>query len=276
MSDMSVFYNKHVEDGLSYYIFPAGYPLFKALKSFRNAKDLILVLNSGTPYFFGLKNMDANYIESYEEEYGIIFEYETTQELKLLALDDKHTQKKLYASAPPNIKTILEENYGYFSGIRNSVADKDRELSNYLCREGYQGYAIHTMKTDFEGTFHPELLICNAVDYVRVIDNGDNGLITTHDKAKIIIADQLQKDISKRLEEDRRKKRKGFFEYDGEIDTPKKRSLPQLGLFDSPPQTPTRYLQRSLLFNTPGGFNKRKTNKRKAKKNKKRKSKKRI
>lgn len=172
-------------DGMIYYIVPAGLPLFKATKTY-DPRTQGLHLNPNAHYFFGVRNMDRGYIASYEEEYGIIFEFITTRQYKLLALDKKETQTQLYNSAPEDIKTILRKNYGYVSGIRNSVNEADQRLSKYLCTQGYDGYAIHHMETDFGGSFHPEFMICNiqnGIQYVRQV-TGESQMHAILDKER--------------------------------------------------------------------------------------------
>ena len=149
----------HMEDDLAYYILKPGVPLFKATKN-----SDTLDLRPGQLSFFGVYNMDTDYIKSYEEEYGIIFAFETTHPYKLLALDHPDTKRVLYSRVPENIKKILKKNYGYTtrSGQRESDLNYDLALSQYLCDQEYQGYATDTMPTDMGGTFHPEFMICNV------------------------------------------------------------------------------------------------------------------
>jgi hypothetical protein len=149
-------------DGIAYYILPDRFPLFRATKSSRYLTPDNTSLTLKPREFFGVYNMDPAYIASYEKEYGIIFAFETTHQYELLALDDKQTQEILYNDAPPNIKQILKNNYGYMLGTRESVLDSDLVLSQYLCTKGYQGYATNTMPTSFEGTFQPEFMICDV------------------------------------------------------------------------------------------------------------------
>jgi hypothetical protein len=162
----NIFKNPIQENGLNFYLFPAGFQLFKASKYINPSKPEI-TFEQNIPYFFGLKNMDPDYISSYEEEYGVIFEYQIISPYKLLALDDQSNLSKLYSAAPNNIQKILANNYGFIENSnlkikRFSEAESDREFSKYLCKLGFQGYAISKMETSFEGTFHPELLICNT------------------------------------------------------------------------------------------------------------------
>ena len=177
MSDLSVFEKPVEEKSIYYYIFQLGYPLFKG--SFLTEGDSI-VLHPDVPYFFGLKNTDPEYIEAYEEEYGVIFEYKTTREYKLLALDKRESKQYVYDMAEDkgrsDIQDIVIKNYGLHTGIRDSVGEKDSELSKFICELGLDGYAIHTMKTDMGGTFHPELLICNrdGIEEVSVVTKEDS------------------------------------------------------------------------------------------------------
>jgi hypothetical protein len=156
-------------DGMAYYIISAGVRLFKATK---NSDTLVLMPPRLS--FFGVHNMDPAYIESYENEYGIIFAFETTRPYKLLALDQPATKMGLYSRVPENIQQILRRNYGYntMSGSRDSELGSDIALSQYLCGQGYQGYAINSMETD-TGEFHPEFMICN-VDGIRSLGRVTN------------------------------------------------------------------------------------------------------
>jgi len=147
-----------VEDGIKFYNIPVGYPLFKASKMLDAHNSMSL--ENGRFYFFGLKKMDAGYIEEYEKEYGIIFEFITTQPLKLIAMDDPDTVNILYENANDmdDIQKILDKNYGHDDGIRKTESDADRTLSQYLCDQRYDGYAIKTMPTEGGGTFHTEFM----------------------------------------------------------------------------------------------------------------------
>lgn len=199
MSDLSVFNNKVEENGIVYYIFPSNYPLFKANKILN--EGAIITLKPNIPYFFGLKNMNKEYIDSYENEYGVIFEFITTRQYKLIALDDKKSQEMLYKNAPSNIKLILEKNYGYKTGNRDSVSESDRIFSNYLCSIGFEGYAIHNMETDMGGIFHDELMICNTdgIEYVKQV--------TPDYRVKNIIESGKLKSLSKSMKASRKANR---------------------------------------------------------------------
>jgi len=202
MSDNNnVFNNFVIEDGLKFYTIPADYPLFKASKMLDNYGSM--TLESGRFYFFGLKKMHPEYIENYETEYGIIFEFITTQPLKLLALDDPDTVDILYENTDnSNIRYILDNNYGHADGIRKTVSDKDRELSQYLCEQGYDGYAIKTMPTEGGGTFHTEFMICNATSKTEMI-----GRITSDENVRFILQDAKMKKLDEEREAARKRAR---------------------------------------------------------------------
>ena len=178
------------EGGMGYYIIQPGCPLFKATKNSDR-----LVLSSGRLSFFGVHNLDPDYIASYENEYGIIFAFETTRPYKLLALDDPDTKIALYNKVPENIKRILRRNYGYntMSGSRDSELDSDLALSQYLCDEGYEGYATNFMQTD-TGEFHPEFMICN-VDGMRPLGRITNDPIKIANILRRGEIDQVSRDL---------------------------------------------------------------------------------
>jgi hypothetical protein len=220
-----------VDDGLAYYIIRPGCRLFKATKS-----SDTLDLRPGRLSFFGVHNMDSAYIDSYENEYGIIFAFETTRPYKLLALDHTTTKMALYNRVPENIQRILRRNYGYntMSGARDSELDSDLALSQYLCNQGYQGYATKFMDTD-TGEFHPEFMICN-VDGIRLLSR------VTNDPTKI--ANILRRgeidQVSRDLKVSRTKNRP-------RIESPYVAREPRnlFASYDSPPRAPSRFAMES-------------------------------
>jgi len=197
------------ENGIYYYIVPEGLPLFKASIIY-DEKSPRLIFKRAGPYFFGVKSMNPEYIESYEEEYGIIHEFKTNREYKLLALDEFDTQKYIYENAEnanPEIQHILEKNYGYNDKNRqlkrDSESDNDRILSHYLCSNAdCDGYAVHNMSTYGVGLFHDEFMICkmDGIEYVQQI---------TRDEEKIqnILQNSELKRHAKEMKESRQKKR---------------------------------------------------------------------
>ena len=225
MSDLSIFKNPIAKDGVKYYIFPSGYKLFKA--NYSNEPTPFI---SGIPSFFGIKNTSSEYIELYEEEYGIIFEFVTTKDYKLLALDDKDTQRFLYSTAPDNIKRILKNNYGYETGLRDSDGDKDRELANYLCANGYEGYATSKMPTPSGGFFHFELLICSAFEGVQFVQK-----VTREERCDYLIQKGMLSKHVKSMREKRSRKRPS---PPSSPSSPPSSSGTNLFGSDSPPSSP--------------------------------------
>jgi hypothetical protein len=156
------------DDGITYYIIPAGTPLFRGDVP-PNPNSPLEHING--PVFFG-QTADVALT------YGIPFEFKTKSELRLLALDKSMGQ--IYNDASNNnasfdgeavndvIPKILKRNYGYNGGVRNSDDAADKKLTNYICQR-FPGYATYFMDTDFSGKFHPEIVICdkNNVDFVR-------------------------------------------------------------------------------------------------------------
>jgi len=219
-------------DGMAYYIIPARFPLFKATKS-----SDTLDLRPGRLSFFGVHNMDRDYIESYENEYGIIFAFESTRPYKLLALDHPATKEALYERVPENIQRILRRNYGYntMAGSRDSELNSDLTLSQYLCDQGYEGYATHFMQTD-TGEFHPEFMICN-VDGMRHLGR------VTNDPIKIanLLDEGRRTKVSGDLKESRRKDKQ-------RMESPSAARARPTTLFasdDSPPRAPSRFAMAS-------------------------------
>lgn len=224
-----------IDGGMAYYIIRPGCPLFKATKNSDR-----LVLSRGRLSFFGVHNLDPDYIASYEDEYGITFAFETTRPYKLLALDHPATKMALYNKVPENIKRILRRNYGYntMSGSRVSELDSDLALSQYLCDEGYEGYATNFMQTDV-GEFHPEFMICN-VDGMRPL-----GRITNNPTkiANILRRGEIDQ-VSRDLKVSRKSKQIPESPY-----ATKARPMNLFASYDSPPRAPSRLNQENISPN---------------------------
>ena len=192
-----------IEGGLAYYIIPTGLLFFRAKKGSRyniNSDFSVLTLNPRA--FFGVHNMNRAYIEYYEDKYGVIFAFETTRPYKLLALDHPDTKATLYNIVPPNIRDVLRKNYGYtMSGKRNSQLNSDLVLSQYLCDNGYQGYASDFIETDIDD-FDPEFMICDVGGIASL------GRITDPSRIPSIVESGKLKKRSEELKAARQDKRK--------------------------------------------------------------------
>jgi hypothetical protein len=228
-----------MDGGMAYYIIRPGCPLFKATKN-----STTLDLSRGRLSFFGVYNTDPDYIASYENEYGIIFAFETTRPYKLLALDHPATKMALYNKVPENIKRILRRNYGYNTtlGSRDSELVSDLALSQYLCNEGYEGYATNFMQTD-TGEFHPEFMICH-VDGMRPLGR------ITNDPTKI--ANILRRGEIDQVSRDLKESRKGKKPESPSAARARPRTFAPTNLFasyDSPPRAPFRLNQENISPN---------------------------
>jgi hypothetical protein len=190
--------------GITYYIIPAGTPLFRGDVP-PNYNSPLEHING--PVFFG-QTADVALI------YGIPFEFVTNSEIRLLALDK--SMKQIYNNALTDstridgeavkdvIPLILKRNYGYNGGVRNSDDAADKKLTKYICQR-FPGYATDFMETDFGGEFHREIVICdkNNVDFVRQLTTV-NGIKIDEEEIK---AEQKLRKLS-RSDADKRAQKK--------------------------------------------------------------------
>ena len=190
MVDIQPFFNTVVENGITYYVIPANTPLFRGDIPVDSAKPLSHI---NGPVFFG-ESVDVALI------YGLPFEYKTTKEIKLLALDK--SMQTIYEDADPKIKSILTKNYGYPDGYRNQDDDADKQLTQYICKT-YGGYALNYMRTEGDGKFHREIVLCdkNHVEFVRKVS------ITQQEELTIIDNHKVRKAEQNRLEQKKRPRR---------------------------------------------------------------------
>lgn len=215
-------------------------------------------------YLFFTPKMDQ------AKQYGIVSEFETTKPLRVVALDD--ITEDFFNFAPEDVQKHLVSNYGYNTEkkIRNSTETGDFAVSQYICEQGYDGYAIDTMDTDMAGKFHQEIVICNPSVNVKFVDEVDD---EAH-KQKIEVEERERRNNPKR------KKRPNVptslsEPLFGNMVTPKKspsnqdisgtprtpRSIPTLS-FDSPPSTPRGGAKRLSKMKKTKGKSKRKTKRR--------------
>jgi hypothetical protein len=145
---------KDENDGMFYYFIPKGSKIYRADNRFKMGEKRWDEITK-RPTFFALNKEDA------ENNYGVTYTLFTDKEYKLLALDNKITIERLLSEIDnEKIKRILELHYGYKS-TRDSQLKHDLKITDYLCKQGYQGYATNVMSTDFGGNFHAEIMICD-------------------------------------------------------------------------------------------------------------------
>ena len=153
------FFEKREVDGINMYIIPVGTTLYRGDSNFTDITHPEL-LKGGYKFF----TPDAEYAD----KYGIVFEFKTKNELQLVAMDD--ISEQFFKKAPEEIQDILEDNYGYSSHKRDSVEEKDYKVSQYICKQEYQGYAANTMESrGIDDALNAEVIICNAEEHVERI-----------------------------------------------------------------------------------------------------------
>ena len=243
MIDFTKYLQFDTNDNMYYYFIPKDFPVYRGDTSYYiDPFDFL----TNTPYFFGTNIEEV-------EAYGVVFEFRTTQDYKLLAIDKNETLQVLYKIASTNkeIQQIIEKNYGYITKKRDSVAKKDIAFSKWLCEKGYSGYAINNMEFDL-GTFHQEIMVCHA-ESIQLVKQ----ITTDPKKIKELIYDKKMVDMKKSMDLQRKKR----FEDKPDDSKFSFDNIPMLKYEDTPPTTP-----KKIYF---GGNKKRKTTKPPKGKNKK-------
>jgi hypothetical protein len=268
------------ENGYRYYIIPKGTTLY------RGDTQLYLDYKNGP---INLPNKPTFFAKEYgvAEKYGVVYEFNVDREYRLLAIDDRETILKLYDDLENNtkIRNILKGNYGALSGIRLTDMTDDINFSNYLCKNGFDGYSANQMPTNSkyeDGTIvyiHRELMICNTknVSLVNVYSERDdlNQLISEHKSRNVSQEMKVSRKTKKRFYEDNNENNNNeniFHNFQFLSHNPTKNDQFSFSTPPPPPPplssfTPPRNYTPTSLFYTPGG--KKKSNKtRKLKKNK--------
>jgi hypothetical protein len=192
------------------YNIPIGFVMFKGLPNYlattyEAQNQQIELASSGIgSYFFALPSDDPTYIESLEDMYGVVYEYQTTRQFQLLAIDDYATVHALYNISPEHVKQILIKNYGYLPnatqlGSRASDPNTDAVLVNYL-KTINLGYAIFNMNTA-TGSFHPELFFCN----ITPGQISCNRMITTEGRYRTVVEAIRMREMGEQLSKRRKK-----------------------------------------------------------------------
>ena len=169
MNSQTFNFKETTEDSITYYIIPKGTFLYHG----SNKIDSPTQLDEERHTFFALTNKYAN---KYAKETGNVLRFKVDKDLKLVAMDkDNETLYEKASIEPINIKKIMDENYGFHNEHkRKSIPKNDNELSEYLCKEGYDGYAANHMEgTTFDEDLDPELIICDKskLEFVELVKN---------------------------------------------------------------------------------------------------------
>lgn len=177
------------------YRIPAKTTLYRGFPEVKDRKP-----DSGNAFHFLTTNPLA------AEDYGVVFPLTTDREYKLVALDDASTRESLYQNAPPEIKTILDENYALAG--RDSVFANDVALSKYLCTLGKDGYAMRKMpnRDESRSDFHDELMFCDTSKLIV-------GETTSTDEEIVQIVNRMKDKVNAReLRKKRRTKKRSLGE----------------------------------------------------------------
>lgn len=265
---MSDFFRK---EKINVYVIDKDTKIYRGDKSDVNPQDKL-----SKEYLFFTPKMDQ------AKQYGIVSEFETNKPLRVVALDD--ITEDFYKSAPEDVKKYLVSNYGYNTDdkLRNTNETGDFHVSQYICDQGYDGYAIDTMATDAGGKFHQEIVICNPSVNVKFVNK--------------VMDEEHQKEMEEKEFEERlkpqRKKRPVVLDIEeetndsmplsgslfGDMNTPEKTPLkedapdspdsvfeiPKLSFadaFDSPPSSPMKGAKRKSKMKKAKRKSKRRTKK---------------
>jgi hypothetical protein len=222
-------------DGIKYYELPKGFVLYRG-DSDPKYKGIMVFEQEDTQRFFGFNQ------ETTEEEYGITFEFKAKRQLNLLALDKNNTDKFLELVESRTDKDfdyyelldILNKNYGYKTGTRDSVSKQDNILSSFIRIKlpEFDGYACDMMKKQEGGFFHAEAMICYPKDKLT-----EGKRVTKGNLNKYYDEWKLRK-LGKEMEEQRvadrqRRPSRFFYQPDNTINSPVRRPL-SFNTYDSP------------------------------------------
>jgi hypothetical protein len=155
------------------------YNVSKEVTLYRGDTDIYT--NNGffpnTPTFFGLKRSNVKH-------YGIVFTFKPIKTLKLLALDQPN--QSFYDKSPSDIQNILDNQYGFKTGLRDTDRELDYKIVEHICSLGMDGYMINEMnvaqgaivppddedESDEETPrkFHSEIALCHPNDSVKLLN----------------------------------------------------------------------------------------------------------
>lgn len=125
----------------------------------RNGKPSDKLVLENKPTFFALEPDDVH-------QYGIIYGWKVPETVELVLLDNHKVMTEIYNGAPQKVQQVMRENYGYRpDGFADRVSyfEKDIIFYQYLCEQGYPGYASYDLE-DGERT-SVEIMVCNPTGY---------------------------------------------------------------------------------------------------------------
>ena len=223
-------------NGLKYCVFPTGTVLFRG--------DIYHTTAFGDRPLYLATNLEDAY------QYGDVYQITLDKEYKLLNLNDKDTMNVIYDTASRDIKQILEKQYGYKSGKRNSDITRDNEFSKHLSKQNYDGYYLNEMPTD-TGRAHPEIMICHPTrltigEMIKRLSELDRDAIINRREGEQLEARRREEKTKRRAniydsdEEEGSERKGGLFGDDSDEESyssPKKIPKITYGLMSSPINT---------------------------------------
>ena len=143
------------EGGNPIYVLPGGTTIYNGSKTNAGFED--------RSTFFAFKKEAA-------DKYGNVSSYKTNRTLNLVALMELTLEDPLYINAIDTMKKKLESRFsvGKEQKERNSDNKQDHQIVDYVCTQGYDGYAMsghYTGDKYVGGYFDPEMALCHPTSY---------------------------------------------------------------------------------------------------------------
>jgi hypothetical protein len=126
----------------------------------RNGQPSNELVLENKPTFFALEPDDVH-------QYGIIYGWKVSETVELPLLNNHEVMTEIYNRATETVQQVMRENYGYRpDGFADRVSyfEKDIIFYQYLCEQGYPGYASYDLE---EGDLTSlEIMVCNPTGYM--------------------------------------------------------------------------------------------------------------
>lgn len=132
-------------------------------------------------------------------KYGTAVKYETTKNLHLLDMGDPEIVTRLIQIAKSEkVKKSLAKSFRVINGIvrRSSKIKYDIDVAVFACRLGFDGYYAKRLPQKYlggTGTFHPEVVLCDARRVLKVVGieemlNAPNNRISVNNNLRRAVA----------------------------------------------------------------------------------------
>jgi hypothetical protein len=126
----------------------------------RNGQPSDELVLENKPTFFALEPDDVH-------QYGIIYGWKVSETVELPLLNNHEVMTEIYNRTTEIVQQVMRENYGYRpDGFADRVSyfEKDIIFYQYLCEQGYPGYASYDLE---EGDLTSlEIMVCNPTGYM--------------------------------------------------------------------------------------------------------------